>query len=355
MRVRRSMAEAAADAGLGAVRRTHRRHRGRPEAAELLPYLLGFAMAEGVVAAFDWRYALLLPVVVLLGMAGWVYLGPPGAGERRLWFAVCEGGLLVWSRGGVPSVAVPWEALTPEWGPKRSLVRLAWADGTEERTVRVGPVTAGGDLGRAVERRAPVRADPRPRLAFGAGGVAALALVWWIAHPWLVPAVLGDRPERLQDLARLCWRQDRPFERAAAYEGTGPHPLVFFREGAGPPEFATAGEGGRRPDPDRVELVACSRPAGRVSDEPIQVCLYEGALRLESYQGRHRLDVYEARTGRRVARQTLDGRSEVGECAPAELEFGEPPYNDVRKADTYPPMTDYIAALRHFVTGPKRA
>ncbi|HEY8480085.1 MAG TPA: hypothetical protein VIL71_09670 [Spirillospora sp.] len=353
MRVRRSTSEAASEAGLGAVRRVHRGHRGRPEGAELLPCMLAFVMVEGVVAAFDWRYTLVVPVVIFLGAACWVYLAPPEGSVGRRWFAVCEGGLLVWSREDAP-IAVPWEALTPRWGPRKRLVALEWTDDAGEHTLHVSPVIAAGDLSRAVERAGPVRASLRPRLAIGAGAAAAVALVWWIVHPWLIPAVLGERPERLRDLARLCSQRDRPFERAAAYEGAGPHPLVFFRDGGGPPDFATAGRGDRRPAPERVELVACSRPAGRVSDKPIKVCLYQGNLRLESYQGRHRLDVYEARTGRRVARQILDGRSTTGECAPAKLVFGDPPYDEVRRGETYPSMSDYVAALQPLVTGEKR-
>ncbi|MFF4236875.1 hypothetical protein ACFYYL_13490 [Actinomadura geliboluensis] len=340
------MSGRAAEAGLGAVRRVHRQHRGRPDWTDLVPWVFGFAMAAGVAAAFDWRFVLLLPALVWAGLACWVRFGPVDGPRHR--FAVCEDGLLVLARDA--STAVPWDSLTtPDWGPKRRVVRLAWTDGAEERSLFVGPVSAARDLGRAVERRGPVRASLRPRLVAGAAGMAVLVLVGWIVQPWLVRAVLGERPEQLQDLARLCWRQDRPFERAAKHAGAGPHPLVFFREGAGRPEFATAGEGGRPPAPDEVELVACSYPAGRVSDKPIQWCLYEGGLSTESYQGRHRLDVYEARTGRLVGRRMLTGRAKVGECAPAKFVYGPPPHNDVLRAETYPPMTDYQTALQPFI------
>ncbi|MEU8347002.1 hypothetical protein AB0C74_35340 [Spirillospora sp. NPDC048832] len=303
-------------------------------------------MAAGAVAAFDWRYVLLLPALVWAGLALWVRFGPVDGSRHR--FIVCDDGLLVWNRDS--STAIPWDALaTPELGPKQSVIRLSWTDGAEERSVFVGPVSAARDLARALERRGPVRASPRPRLVSAAACLAVLVLVGWIVQPWLVRTVLGERPERLKDLARLCWRQDRPFERAAKHAGAGPHPLVFFREGAGRPEFATAGEGGRHPAPDEVELVACSYPAGRVSDKPIQVCLYRGGLRTESYQGRHRLDVYEARTGRLVGRRMLTGRAKVDECAPAKLVYGPPPHNDVLRAETYPPMTDYQTALQPFI------
>ncbi|QKW35269.1 hypothetical protein HUT06_15505 [Actinomadura sp. NAK00032] len=349
-RLRRAMSGRAAEAGLGAVRRVHRQHRGRPDWTDLAPWFLGFAMAAGVVAAFDWRFVLLLPALVWAGLACWVLLGPiPRVDGPRRRFAVCEDGLLVWARDS--SSAIPWDALTtPDWGAKRRVVRLAWADGPEERSVFVGPVSASRDLGRAVERRGPVRASPGPRLATVAAGMAVLALVGWIVQPWLVPAVFGERPENLRELARLCWRQDRPFERAAEHEGAGPHPLVFFREGAGRPQLATTGEGAKRPAPDEVELVACSYPAGRVSDKPIKVCAYEGGLRTESFQGRHRLDVYEARTGRRVGRRMLTGRAGVGECAPAKVVYGEPPYDDRLQGETYPTMTDYQSALQPFIT-----
>ncbi|TDC48391.1 hypothetical protein E1281_24890 [Actinomadura sp. KC345] len=351
------MSKEAAEAGLGGVRRVHRQHRGRPEWGQLAPWIFGFAMAEGVVAAFDWRYIFLLPVLVYLGLACRVYLVPLSRADgRRRWFAVCEGGLLVWSRGDVPSIAIPWDALTtPDRGAKGAVVRLSWREDAEERSMFVGPVTARGDLARALEKLGPVRASPRPRLAVGAGGVAVLALVWWIVQPWVVPAVLGERPGRLQDLARLCWQQDRPFERAAKYEGAGPHPLVFFRESAGPPELATTGDGDRRPAPDQVELVACSHPAGRVSDKPINVCLYEGGLRTETYQGRRSLDIYEASTGRRVARQMMDGQDEKAECPPYQVVYGNDPDPEPRQGDTAPPLSDYEAVLRPFLTGAPRS
>lgn len=351
MRLRRSLSEHAATAGLGAVRRVHRQHRGWPGWLELGPWLFGFAMAEGIVAAFDWRFVLLLPALVAMGLACWIYLVPFSDGGGRHWFAVCDGGLLVWSRE--PPTGIPWDALTTPQDVTR-VVQLSWTGDGEERTMSIGPVTAGRDLGRAVGRRAPVRASLRSRLAIGAAGTAVALLVGWIVQPWVVPAVLGERPERLTDLARLCWRQDRPFERAAAYQGAGPHPLVFFREGAGRPELATTGDGGR-PAPDQVELVACSHPAGRVSNKPIRVCLYRGGLRTESYQGRHRLDVYEARTGRRVGRRLLTGLDSLGECAPAKTVYGPPPYDDLRQAETQAPLGDYQAALQGFISGARRS
>ncbi|GAA1844024.1 hypothetical protein [Actinomadura bangladeshensis] len=351
MNLHRPMAKRAAEAGLGNVRRLHRQHRGRPDWTGLAPWLLGSAMVAAVAAAFDWRYVLLLPPLLAAGLACWAHLAPPGLDGPRRWFAVCDDGLLVWSRGSAP-IAIPWGSLTtPEWGA-RSVRRLVWTDGTAERSVLVGPVTAARDLGRAVERREPVRASLRPRLAAGAVGAATLALVRWIVQPWLVPAVLGERPERLRDLARLCWRQDRPFERAAEHGGTGPHPLVLFRDGIGSSEPVTAGRDGKRPAPDEVQLVACSYEAGRVSDEPIQVCPYEGGLRVETYQGRHRLDVYEARTGRRVGRRMMTGPAGTDECAPVKFVRGEPPYDDVLQDETVPSLSDYRTALRPFIQGP---
>ncbi|NDU73401.1 hypothetical protein GWI34_12240 [Actinomadura sp. DSM 109109] len=350
----RAAAARAAESGLGAVRRVHRRHRGWPDREDLLPWLLGFAMAEGVVAAFDWRLIFLLPVALWAGLACWVRLAPLPASDRpRRRFAVCDGGVLVMSREG--STAIPWDAVTePELGARTVLLRLVWSAGGEEHGLAVGPVTAGRELGRAVANRGPVAARRTPRAAAGALVAAALVMAGWIVWPWLVPAVIGEKPENVHDLARLCWRQDRPFERAAPYDGSGPHPLVFFLEGAGRPRFATAGAGTAPPTPDEVQLVACSYPAGRVSDKPIQVCLYKGGLRLEAYQGRRRLDVYEARTGRLVGRQVLTGIDRLDECAPAKLVYGEPPYS-ARRSDTFPAPGDFEAALRTYATGPRRS
>jgi hypothetical protein len=354
MLVRRSVSRQAAEAGLGAVRRVHRQHRDRPDWVQMAPGIPLFGMVVAGVAVFNWRVIFLAPVLVWAGLACWLRLAPlPGPGGARHRFVVCDGGVLVLSRKA--STAIPWEAVTkPVLGAKGAMLRLVWTDEAEERHLYVGPVSAARDLGRAVEKRGPVRARVAPRLAFVAPGAAVLALVGWMVQPWLTRAVLGERPEHLQDLARLCFNQDRPYERAAPYEGAGPHPLVFFRDGGGPPNLATAGDGRARPDPDEVQLVACSDPAGRVSNTPLQVCPYEGGLRLESYQGRHRLDVFEVRTGRRVGRQILTGPDSVGECAGLQLVRGDPPYDEVRQADTYPPMSEYEAALRVYVSGPRR-
>ncbi|WP_433478410.1 hypothetical protein ACQPZP_16055 [Spirillospora sp. CA-142024] len=344
----------AAEAGLGAVRRVHRQRRDWPDWTRLAPGIPLFGVAVGAVAVFDWRSVFLLPVLAWAGLVCWVHLAPlPGPHGPRLRFAVCEGGVLVLSRAA--PVAIPWEALTtPKFGVKRTMRRLVWTDGADERHLDVGPVSGGRDLGRAVASRGPVRARVGPRLAVVAVGAATLALVGWMAQPWLVRAVLGEKPEHLEDLARLCSPQGRPFDGVAPYEGAGPHPLVFFGEGAGRPDLATTGGGRARPEPDEVQLVACGQPAGRVSDTPLQVCDYQGGLRLESYQGRRHLDVFEARTGRRVGRQTLTGPGGAGKCAPSQLVHGDPPYTELRRTDTSPPMSEYEAALRAYITGPRR-
>lgn len=353
MRVRRSVSRRAAEAGLGVVRRVHRQHRGWPDLVQLAPAFPLFGTAVGLVAVFAWRLILLLPVLVWAGLVCWVRLVPlkDPAGPRRR-FAVCDGGVLVLSQEA--STAIPWKALKrPVLSAKGAVLRLVWTDGDEDRHLYVGPVTASKDLGRAVKKRGPVRARVAPRLATVATGAAVLGLMGWMVQPWLVRTVLGERPEHLQDLARLCFRQDRPYERAAPYAGAGPHPVVFFRDDPTRPALVTEGDGGERPAPDEVQLVACSNPAGRVSSTPIQVCRYEGGLRLESYQGRHSLDVFEARTGRKVGGQILTGSDSVAECAGSELVWGDRLRDKVREADTYPTQHEYEAALRRYVTGPR--
>ncbi|SFN21751.1 hypothetical protein [Actinomadura madurae] len=355
MRARRSMRGRAAEAGIGAVRRVHRQRRGWPNAVQIAPGAPLVAVAVGLVFVFDWRAAFLVPVLAWAGIACWVLLGPlPEPGGPRRSFAVCDGGILVASQA--TAVAIPWDALArPVLDAKGAVLRLVWTKGDEERHIRVGPVSAPRDLGRAVRKQGPVRPRAAPRLAVAATGAAVLALVGWIAQPWLVRTVLGERPEHLKDLARLCSRQDRPYERAAAYSGSGSHPLVFFREDPARPALVTAGGGRARPAPDEVQLVACGSPAGRVSGTPIQVCRYEGGFRLGTYQGRHSLDVFEARTGRRVGRQVLTGTDSVGACPGFQLVWGSREQYPLSEVDTSPTQAQYDAALRAYATGPRRS
>jgi hypothetical protein len=350
--LRRSLSKHAALNELGAVRRVHRSRRDWPEPIELLPWFLGFCMAVAVAGAFNWRFAVLLPVLVWVVMACWIYLVPPLGPDTIRRIAVCDGGLLVLSRGSAAPIAITWDALTtPQRGAKGLLVGLSWTTTTETRTVYIDNMTARRELGKAVDRHEPVRAELRRPSAFAAAGLAVLALVTWMLQPWLVPAILGERPENLRELARLCWRQDRPYERTAPYEGAGPHSLVLFREGAGLPQLATTGEGKKQPAPDQVQLVACSYPMGRVSNKPIKVCLYQRGVRTETFQGRHRLDIYEASTGRRVSRQLLNGRDSVAKCPPVQFVYG-PKDPKVRQGDTFPSLNDYEAALQNYITRP---
>ncbi|MFE6595465.1 hypothetical protein [Streptomyces sp. NPDC057781] len=158
----------------------------------------------------------------------------------------------------------------------------------------------------------------------------ALGLVAWglMLLPPVNDAVLGDRPRDLADFARMCEGEGdssgEPFPRAAAYEpGAGPHPWVVIEEEDGWQTYSSTGtetsepERDKEPDPDAVQLVACSVVTGVVAGTAI-TCPYNNPLgsdgqTIEFGQGLHTVAVYEARTGDLVGNGRLEGDDAV-EC-----------------------------------------
>src|SRR5690606_22900901 len=151
-----------------------------------------------------------------------------------------------------------------------------------------------------------------------------------------------------------------PFGRAPAYAGTGPHPIAVYDEVDAYPVF----DQGLRPDPanrrrrlpDTVELVGCVRPAGRASQEPVERCIYvprgrgPGEHTDTWYRGRYRLDVYEARTGRKVDSLTVDGSPEH-ECEETST-AGEMDAVTSQAHETDPRGRDFATVLSPLVNRP---
>ncbi|WP_086560829.1 hypothetical protein [Streptomyces africanus] len=314
--LRRSLPRLATRAGLGEVHRVH--HERRPVPVLLLAKL-------GV----DWAMVLLLakalselgrdpgarPVAVLLwlalswgGLAYWLL-----ARDGRRWFAVCDGGLLV-GTAGTDTIAIAWhtiEGLTPAHGPgiRHGSLRVSWRDGGKQRYVTFRMATDRDALAEAVEGKHPVPKPPHRRILAGAGIVAVASVVAWaLTLSPLADIVMARRPYYLRDLASLCAQatagSDAAYPESAPYEARAPHPAVLFaEEHDSEPVVTSTGTGSDTPDPDDVQLVACSRLERRTYD---MTCAFSHGVSVSYYRARYRVDVYEARTGRGVTERTLD-------------------------------------------------
>jgi hypothetical protein len=93
-----AVAEQARLAGFGTVARTHREHRDVSVAAGVLMVaLLPVAITTLIRAlhyAPNWRVLPLVEVALALGVYLWAQLGPVA---QRRWYAVAQGGLVIWS------------------------------------------------------------------------------------------------------------------------------------------------------------------------------------------------------------------------------------------------------------------
>ncbi|MGY0064334.1 hypothetical protein ACWY4P_49245 [Streptomyces sp. LZ34] len=312
LRLRRSLPGLATEAGLGEVRRVHHERR---HALVLVVAMLGL----------DWATVLFLvealselgfdpdarPVAVFIWLVGswgglvyWLLV----RGGRR-WYATCDGGLLV-GVGGRKTSAIAWEAvesvaLAQGGGARHGSWRLSWLDGGKPRYETFRTVTGREALVKAIELREPVPTPLAHRVLTGTGLAAvASVVVWAVTLSPLSDVVMASRPYYLRDLARLCTNSGGSYAKAAPYSASGPHPAVLFDEEHGAdPVVTSAGKGSGEPDPDEVQLVACSRLERRKYD---MTCAFSGGWSVTYYQARYRIDVYEARTGRGVDRQTVD-------------------------------------------------
>ncbi|OUD00890.1 hypothetical protein [Streptomyces swartbergensis] len=308
-RLTRSLPGPAAEAGLGAVRRVHHERWSWPalliaklvlDAAMVL--LLIQSLSELDVdpsarpfAVFGWLLA------SWAALAYWV-LGRSG----RRSYAVCDGGLLIRrdGTGTTETIAIPWDAVESISPLTR---RLHWLDGGKERYVTLRTVTARDALIESVESRHPVPAPPAQRLLAGTVFTAVAAiLVWALTLSPFADIVMADRAYYLKDFASLCTTTGTSYPESAPHTETGPHPAALFDEEHGTDPVATSTGNGKAtdaPNPDDVQLVACSRLVRRQVD---MICTYDGGeASLTFYRARYRIDVYEAHTGLRVGGHTV--------------------------------------------------
>ncbi|RKN44884.1 hypothetical protein D7294_07180 [Streptomyces hoynatensis] len=180
--------------------------------------------------------------------------------------------------------------------------------------------------------------------------LALLLLVLAGAIGALLVRVLGlfeepGPPRSLRDLAVVC-REGRAHEQAAPYRGGAPHPAVVF--GEGPSSWlTTAGEGRGEPAPEEIQVVACSSRVGRLSEEPAMACPYLSGHAVHYFAARYRVEVYEARTRRRLGDFTLDA-TQPHPCPVSEVFAEDEPLTE---REFHPEDEAYLAGLAPFVAG----
>ncbi|MFF1924686.1 hypothetical protein ACFVW8_29485 [Streptomyces sp. NPDC058221] len=184
--------------------------------------------------------------------------------------------------------------------------------------------------------------------------LGSAALVAWVLMllPSVNDAVLGDKPRERKDFARMC-EGGEPFPRAASYEpGSAPHPWVVIEDGWDP--YSSMGTtkkesaGRKDPDPDSVQLVACSAVSGSIPDTDIP-CVYDrhgvgaATMSIKFAQGRSTVYVREARTGDLIRKAVLEGDEKV-ECSET-VTTTEPDYTRPNR-DAYVDLFAEVAATR---------
>jgi hypothetical protein len=326
----------AREAGFGAVRAVYRERRDAA-GAFFVPLLVGVVVGlPAALAARSWWLGLLLSVLILVPPGSWYVFGPVAGPSGRRWYAVCEGGVVAWSRRG-GYVAVSWEELAAQRERRRAGGGPVWAY----------PEAGAWDLYKALDASRPVRfALPRQLAVTAVVGTwlgTAFAVVAW---PWCADLLRGEQPpQAMRDLDRVCTTGEG-HARAAPYEGGTPHPAALFEEGFF--SLATAGPGRPEPAPPDVQVVACVRPAERSSHEPDAVCPYTDGRSVSYFPATYRVEVYEARTGRPLGDFTLEATDKAPGCAVSEV-FPE----DERHLEENLTPTDkqYETNLVEFVTG----
>jgi hypothetical protein len=199
----------------------------------------------------------------------------------------------------------------------------------------------------AVVPRSPTMRDMR----WGIAVVSAAVLITSCSDD---PGSPHDALDELDDFARLCEDDGVGYSRAAAFTGRGPHPVIAFEDGEDYPNIPFEMD----LEPTEVQLVACQRPSGRASDEPIGTCSYRSTgdgdtdFYVDYYQARHRIDIYEARTRRSVGRITLDGPSHAGgdDCPLARALPDGASDGEHMEQDLGPPPEAIQDAVAEFVT-----
>lgn len=356
--LRQLVAERADGVGFGKVVRVHRQHRLPLSWALICAGAVLLCTVVTIVLSIDgsplWRVPVLLVAGCFVTLAVLMHTGAGPSQEGRFWYAVTEKGLLCWQRDVTMARAVPWseiEVRRVPFGAGPGFLR--WANPERGGRMPVVHVCGTRDLVRAARRGRPGPAwTVRRALGLATGGLVVAAVLWSVGVPLGSYLVLGERPTQLGDFARLC-NGGRAYSGTAAYGGPGPHPLALYENLAvGSPDYVDSpgytSAGVSDSEPDTVQLVGCSHPVGRASQKPLQICPYgDGSYTTSTYQGLWQVDVYQAKTGTKVASRRVPGNLHTDTCSPV---IPLPSAKDT-ETDTSPDDSAYSRALSSLVGG----
>jgi hypothetical protein len=328
MRLRRR----AREAGFDAVRAIYRERRDA-NGTFFVPLLVGAVVGlPAGLAAGSWWLGLLLSVVVLVPAGLWILCGPVLGPFGRRWYAVCESGVVAWSA-------------------TRGYAAVSWVELAELRVQKeweIFPENRARDLLKALRIGRPVRFARFRQAAVAAAVSAWLGTVFGVVVlPWSADLFRGEQPPRdMRDLARVCTGGEG-HGRTAPYEGEAPHPAAVFTQ-SGFVELAMAGPGRPEPAPEEVQVVGCVRSADRSAPASASICHYLGGHSVHYFPATYQVEVYEARTGRRLGAFTLEATEPPG-CAFSEI-FAEGESH--REQNLTPSDKQYEQGLAEFVTSP---
>jgi hypothetical protein len=359
---RRTIADVAAQAGLGKVERTHREQCVATEV--LVIPLVVVAIIVGVALLNEVPYWLPLTmtcVLVLWLAAALIRWWPVSRSRGRRWFVVAERGLIVWTRTAA-ALVIAWDDVTAvelsKAGTTGSTHTLRWSAKGEPGSLEIRATSKQASLIKALQGRKAVsrRVGWLQPAATTAAALVTMVLLLAQFGPTAVNVALGERPASLADLKRICFG-GKGFGRAAAYTGSGPHPVLLTDEA----KTVYSGQNGRSVKssvpPHEVELVACFngvvRAPGNVflGDCDYVVTGSDRRYVYHVYQGRMRLTVHEARTARTVASLTVDGRKRP-QCE--SIRFIHPNEPQIEERDTVPEESAYAEPLSPLINGKTR-
>ncbi|MFF0609690.1 hypothetical protein ACFYUD_13555 [Nocardia tengchongensis] len=131
------------------------------------------------------------------------------------------------------------------------------------------------------------------------------------------PTAVKKSLAKIDDLADACFPERGFYPEADAYTGAGPHPIIAFDEDSigGMSSVLNSPVQSQElfeiPEPRRYQLITC---LGKSLDggEYLGDCTFNGGIAVPQFRGQYDAVVYEAKTGREVARVSVSGKHVVG-------------------------------------------
>jgi hypothetical protein len=273
-------AGAAEAAGLGAFRHKYRRlNEVSGRAVGFLSWLVSLAVF--FLAPHDaWLAILIIVVLAVLALLGYVYLpysaisipGPLTNPSRIDVYA--QGLVLADGLGGAR--AVRWEQVTAvkRVAASRWSVEYAYrvshdVPGADPAQFTVSNFTSQSALIRSIGRRTAVPVSYwRQAVGVGLAAAAIAVYVWQLVLPQGEPSVVGQLPSDNHSLSAACVGAGTAYSSAAAYAGSGPHPVIAF---SSDPDVSFSTQW-TSDNTATIQLVACVNRDGNVTISGMALC-----------------------------------------------------------------------------------